>query len=569
MENRIIISTVCFLWILGELINNAIAQDLSAIKDQKPVQLSGGFQASSIFYNVSGIANRRQPFSYYLAGSSELRLYGISVPFSISVSESDRSFRQPFNQFGMSPSYKWITVHAGYRNISFSPYTLAGHTVLGAGVELNPGKWRLGFIYGRFNRATTIDTTTQALVPFSFSRKGYAARLGYGGQKTFFELSFLKAKDDSTTAPGWIDPRTLYVTPAGNSVLGYSTRITFSKRIFFESDGALSVLTRDLNSPIPLDSLNNAFLRKIRSFAGINATSEMYTAFSASINYRDKRFGLKAGYRRIEPDFTSMGAYYFNSDAESWTFSPSLNVLKGKVRINGSIGFQHDNVKKQKRATNHRFIGSGNASIDITQRFGVDISYSNFSDNQKPETALFADSLRIIQTTSNISLMPRYYIIKPDVNHIITASLSLNNLSDFNNYFSDQAVKRNISTRQFFINYSFAIPKRQLGLSLNFNSTKLDAPQLDDLYEGITAGANIGFLRSKMNAGITGSFMRQTNDQQKTVTINSSGNLSYKVTAKQILKLSTFLTNNRPRGINLLQNRFTESRTELSYQLNF
>jgi len=39
----------------------------------------------------------------------------------------------------MSPYYKWITIHVGYRNINYSQFTLAGHTILGAGIELHPG----------------------------------------------------------------------------------------------------------------------------------------------------------------------------------------------------------------------------------------------------------------------------------------------------------------------------------------------------------------------------------------------------------------------------------------------
>src|SRR5690606_23843773 len=146
-----------------------------------------------IFYNATGISARREPFTYLLSGSPTVSLYGWSIPFSFTLSQDERSFRQPFNQFGMSPTYKWITLHAGYRNVTFSPYTLAGHTILGGGFEINPGKIRAGFMYGRLNRATVIDTATQSLVPYSFSRKGFAARLGYGTAENHFDLNFLHA----------------------------------------------------------------------------------------------------------------------------------------------------------------------------------------------------------------------------------------------------------------------------------------------------------------------------------------------------------------------------------------
>ncbi|MDP4256024.1 MAG: hypothetical protein Q8938_18595, partial [Bacteroidota bacterium] len=113
---------------------SAGAQDIGTWGSQKPVSLRGSAQIRGIFYGASGIPDRRTPFSYLFAGNLTADLYGVSIPMNFSISEQDRSFSQPFNQFGISPHYKWITLHLGYRNISFSPYTLAGYTLLGAGV---------------------------------------------------------------------------------------------------------------------------------------------------------------------------------------------------------------------------------------------------------------------------------------------------------------------------------------------------------------------------------------------------------------------------------------------------
>ncbi|MCC8407923.1 hypothetical protein LJ707_03215 [Mucilaginibacter sp. UR6-1] len=547
----------------------ANAQDLGNISGQKPFNISGSLEARGIAYSVSGIAERRSPFTYLFSGSPVISLYGFTIPFTISLSESDRSFRQPFNQFGMSPTYKWITLHAGYRNISYSPYTLGGHTMLGAGVELNPGKLRAGFMYGRLNRATTIDTTTQALVPFSFSRKGYAAKLGYGSERNFFELSFLKAKDDSTSAPNGIVPDSLFVTPEANTVLGYRFRFSFLKYFFIESDGAGSIYTRDLNSPIPLDSLDNEFLKRIKNFANINATSEFYTAFAGSIGFKKKGYGLKVNYRRIDPDFKSMGAYFFNSDIEDWTVAPSFTLLQNKVRFAGSIGFQHDNLKQQKQATNRRVIGSANMYLDFTQSLGLDVSYSNFSSNQRPQTARFADSLRIVQTTRNLSFMPRYFIITPGASHVITAAITFNDLNDYNTYFSDQGISRNISTKQYFLNYNITLPAKQLSLFINLNNTNLKGALLSDKYYGLTLGGNKSMLKNKLQTGLNASFTRGITDQGRSLIINSNANIGYQVRKNQTARLNWFLTNNRPATANQQLATFTESRTEISYIFNF
>src|SRR5690606_34542662 len=82
------------------------AQDFSNIQQAKPITLNGSIEARTLFYNASGIQNRREPFSYVLSGSPTVSLYGWQVPLSFSYSKEQKSFRQPFNQFGMSPTYK-------------------------------------------------------------------------------------------------------------------------------------------------------------------------------------------------------------------------------------------------------------------------------------------------------------------------------------------------------------------------------------------------------------------------------------------------------------------------------
>src|SRR5208283_2880744 len=123
------------------------SQNMEGIGKQKPVTLTGGMMAQIIFYNANGISGDRQPISYIFTGSPTIDLYNtVTIPFIFTYSEQERLLRQPFNQFGISPKYKWITLHVGYQNLNYSQFTLAGHTILGAGVDLTPGIFRFGFI---------------------------------------------------------------------------------------------------------------------------------------------------------------------------------------------------------------------------------------------------------------------------------------------------------------------------------------------------------------------------------------------------------------------------------------
>ena len=131
------------------------AQDLESLKSARPVSITGNIGLNTSFYHMSEptIPVRQTPFAYGVNANATLSVYGISMPFSFTWYSNEKAgFRQPFNQFGISPTYKWLTVHLGYRNLSFSEFTLNGHTFLGAGVEARPGKFRQGSMFGQFNQ---------------------------------------------------------------------------------------------------------------------------------------------------------------------------------------------------------------------------------------------------------------------------------------------------------------------------------------------------------------------------------------------------------------------------------
>ncbi|MEO8474840.1 MAG: hypothetical protein ABI477_21745, partial [Chryseolinea sp.] len=311
-------SNLCCLFgivMLMLLTGSVQSQDLATIGKEKPLTLNGGLSVRTIFYSAHGIEARRKPFSYVIAGAPVLSVYGWSVPMSFVFSEQERSFRQPFNQFGMSPTYKWVTVHAGYRNITYSPYTLAGHTILGGGVELTPGIFRFGFMYGRLNRATAVDSTSGSLEPFSYTRRGYALKLGVGKGRTFLDVSLLKAKDDSTSAHTDAITRGK-VMPAENAVIGITARVTFLKKFYWEGDGGLSLYTRNIGTSLGLENANllpSILNNTLGSLLTINGSTEFYSAYQTSLGYRGKILSLRLQYRRVDPGYQSMGAYFFNN----------------------------------------------------------------------------------------------------------------------------------------------------------------------------------------------------------------------------------------------------------------
>jgi hypothetical protein len=547
-------------------VNTTVAA--TAVAPPPAVQFGGGILATTINYTARGIENRQQPFTYYITGNPWVYTKGVYIPIAFSYTRPDPLLAQPYNQIGASPTYKWLTLHLGYRNIQYTPYTLAGHTMLGAGFDIKPGKLRAGFMYGRLNSAVKIDTARQALVPYGFSRKGYAAKLGYGTDSNFVEFSYLRARDDSNSVDRDIPNYNYYITPAGNSVLGFATRFTY-KHFFIGATGAGSVFTNDLNSPIRIDSVKQAILKIIKKLAPFNGTSQFFTALDASVGYAARLYNIKVQYRRVDPNFQTMGGYYFENDVASWSLVPAATLFKGKARFSGSIGLQHDNLKQQKGSETHKVIGSLVAGIDLSPRLALFANYTNFLNDQRPALVQFPDSLRIVQSTNNLMIAPRYTITTADIVHVFTLTGTYNRLKDFNQIItSSNSTNRSVETRQYSLSYVISFPKKGLGSYITPSRTEFISPELNYKYQGIMVGAYGAFFKQKLNINISNSLMQSVLETGNTIIDNITSNISYNVGKHQALKVVTYITiNNPPSGS--FDARFREYRNEVSYIYNF
>jgi hypothetical protein len=462
------------------------SQNLENIRQEKWLKVSGNIGAQSTFYNVTGIPARRVPISWMTNGNINLRLKGLVLPFSFQISEQNRDFRQPFNQFGLSPQYKWLTMHAGYRALQFSKYTLGGHLFLGGGIELNPKKFRFGFIYGRFNKAVQEDSARQVYnkvsqFPYAaYDRWGYAVKIGVGTQNNFFDLIYFKAKDDEKSV--FQNPIKQNVAPAENAVFGLKTKWTIFKHISLDGDGAISVLNRDLRS---LDvEVANPYRKFTNTFIQPKLSSQVYYAGDASINYRIQNFGVGVLYSRVMPDFRSLGAYFMQTDLERVTLNMNGNNKLNTIAASGSIGKEHDNLGKQKEAKTERLIGSLNLNYNPKPAFGISAVYSNFGTSQSPGLKSLNDTVVLNQVTHSITISPRYTLIKEKTMHSFIYNFSNQFLNDRNKINSSN-FSMNVTNHTF--TYALGIGNFSTDLSLYTVKSKVNVGT------NVSNGASLGF----------------------------------------------------------------------------
>ena len=536
------------------------------------IKISGGIQAYAGYYTPKGIEGRNQPAPLGLNASVNLSLPGgINLPFSAVLGNQGSSFRQPFNQFGASPGYKWATVHAGYRNVSFSPFTLAGHTFLGGGVELNPGKLRIGAVYGRFNKATSTTVADPAISP-SFRRTGYALKLGYGTARNYVDLVMLRARDDTSKISLWPADSIGNTRPAENLVVGITSRLLLVKHISVEADIAGSAYTRDMRSTEVQGEASNRLIGLAGNFITPRLSTQLTRAAHLAVGYQDKWGSVRMQYKRIDPNFQTMGAYYFQSDIESYTLISSLNLVRGKIRVSGSYGRQFDNLARNKSVATGRSVGSLMLSLNPDPTMGLDLSLSNYGISQKAGIRPLIDTLRIAQNNLSASANMRYMLSDTDLTHLFTLSASHQQLSDLNKATAGQTETNN---QNFNLGYFLQQNKTGFGLNLmaSYTQTSLAVLPLPDStdhgklrFYGPTVGANYALLKKKINTSANFSYLfnRQYGVTGKVLT--GTFQAGYQVTKKQTL---SFSLNYLDSYTGVQAEKFNELRVNAGYGISF
>jgi hypothetical protein len=555
-------------WLLLLLPLTGISQNLESIGKEKPFRVTGGFSLSQIVYGVDGIESRRDPYTYYASGNINFGLYGWSVPLSFSLSNQSVSYQQPFNQYGLHPTYKWATAHIGYASMTFSPYTLSGHLFQGVGVDLTPtDKLKISAMYGRFLKAVEPDTASENSQPAAFKRMGYGFKVHCGDSKYFGEVSMFRSKDDSISI-SYIPERD-GILPQENLVAGFAGGVTVFQKILLKAELANSALTRDLRAN---ENSGRGIFGKVGSlFTPRNSTS-YYKAFKSSITYTGNGFNIGAGYERIDPEYKTLGAYFFNNDLENITVN-AATALAGKVTLAANVGTQRDNLDGAKISTMRRVVSALNVGFIPSEKLNLSVSYSNFQTFTNIRSQFVhinqltpydnLDTLNFTQITQNLTLTGNYMLASSDKRR---QNLSLN-ISIMKAADEQGGAEQN--TGSIFYNmiaaYSLNVVPQNLALtaSIGYSQNKALSTQSSTLSPTISVSKSM--FDKKLRVIGSYSLNNTYNEHSATNRINSiRANTSYTAWKKHNFNLSMVVLN---RGTKLESgaSEFTEFTGTLGY----
>ncbi|TAH24654.1 MAG: hypothetical protein EAZ07_09290 [Cytophagales bacterium] len=466
-------------------------QDLEKLLKKDKFKISGGINANQAFYMQRGGQDRRTPYNYFLSGRLAISYGQLSIPLSFSYSNQKVSYAQPFNILGFSPKYKWITTHVGFRSMTFSPYTLNGHTFLGGGIEVEPIKgWKSAVMYGRLMKAVAPNGNNRP----AYERYGYGFKTEYTVAGGSIGFSLFSAKDNPLSIKDTNNP---LLKPQESLSLGLS----FSKKMKhwnFKFEGARTAYTRNINSAINSDSkniVNAAFWTPRYTSTGY------FNAFKVGVNYQFRGFTLGANFERIDPGYKTLGAFFFNEDLQSISGQFATAFFKNKLSLSASLGKQRNNLDKTKTSTMDRWVSAIQLSFVPTPKWNASLSFSSFqsfTNVRPPNTPLNSTIVQPSDTLSFLSVSRSgqgniSYIIKnnesANTNIMFSGSIqSAAQLSQMNNNY-------NPTFYNGFLSYNHGLPKQKmqsgLGLNANFSGEREN--------QSIFIGPNLNASKSLFN----------------------------------------------------------------------
>ncbi|WP_147407505.1 hypothetical protein [Reichenbachiella sp. MSK19-1] len=557
------------LWFIT---TSVCAQNLESIGKGDALTISGGVNVSQVFYAANGIEDRRDPYNYFLSGNLNLSLYGWSVPVSFSYSNQNASFQQPFNQYGMSPTYKWVTAHLGYRSMTFSKYTLNGHLFLGVGVELTPSdKVKVMAMYGQLQKAVELDTAEVGNLP-AFKRMGGGAKVTLGGADHSVDFSFFKASDDPNSVKSNVADIGLFAED--NLVLGLGVSTKIINNLTFKGEIAYSAIsTNSQSEEVNADHIYNKF-----SFAfQPRASSSYYSAMNAAIQYQFKKYAFGVAYERVEPGYRTLGAYYFNNDLENIALTHTSRWLNQRLSISARGGLQRNNLNKTELNTMSRWSGSLSINYQVSPKITTNINYSNFSTvvNFRTPEQLYnqatpydnLDTLNYQQISQNAALGANFLL-----GNSTERAQNLNCNFAYQQSAEEQGGEaQNTGSKYYNFNssYSISFVPSALVVSLSGNVNVSQAVDTQNLIYGpsLSARKSLGDKKASLTGALSYN-VSEANNKLNSSVLNLRIGAGYVLREKHQFNLNVTAIN-RHTPHSTTQQQFREFVAELGYNFNF
>lgn len=551
------------------ILPSVIAQDTSkTVKHylKKGFAISGGLNLGGELYGVQGITNRRSPYAYSANGRIVFRYKGFSLPMSLTYQDAQFSYAYNFNRLNLTPTYKWIKLHLGWSHMRFSPYTFAGKSFYGAGLELTPGKFQISVLKGRLQNPLAIRDSLvvgATLIPI-YDRDIIATKIGYRSGYNKVEFMATQTQDDASSfemPSEYLQYGYQVLTPKDNITLGFNFGLRLFKHIELYANTAASIFTQDSQDK-NLTPFTTSIPSQIVDLQTINTSSKLSFAGDGGINVflKGHRLGLK--YRRIEPFYSTLSTNFLMSDVEQYTFNGSTRLAKSKIKLSANIGLERNNLNNYRSFTNNRVIVNGNVILIPNKSWTTNLRFGNYQSESQAQILDLNDTLRFVSVNTSYSAFSTYTIKQK--RSIITI-----NANAYYNTVQDQSEVQLVGDVKILsVSLAPAYGLKEKGLTLGPTITYHKYLYDDITQERFVFGGRVSktMMDGKLMTSINGNISFNDYNSGSDGKVGYGGlQSSYKLTKQNTI---SFIATYR-KSSSLIANSFSEWRTLIRYGITF
>ena len=540
-------------------VSPAKAQDISQIAQSDPLIITGSIGTNNTYYHSSIGDGFRSPLSNSIYLNLNISLYGINMPFSFYYTNDNLDFNYPQISFNMNPQYKNWTGYIGLSSMNYSSYVMS-MSFNGIGVEYDDNKrWRFGAFYGTLRSAINDDPKDPNARSPQYKRLGWGFKVGYGTGANFIDLYLLRAYDRLKSLDDYWQQR---IAPQENVVMALKGGLKPLPWLTLSGNLAASMFSTDTRvekvDDSKYDKWGSVFDTRYSSLArmagDISATFSLKSALNASLIYR-----------MVQPDYTSLGAYYISNNYQSFGMNVSAVPVRN-LTLAGTFSVQSDNLSGKQLYTTRGYVYSANATTRIANLVNLSASYNGYTQKQSDGAAKVNDTTQVNRVMQSFTLTPSVAFDTETLTHSISLSTSYTSNKDHNRFSNGQG---DVTSLAVGLNYNLNVKPWEIDFLCSLNrqqSTGYDTKYISNI---ATFGVNRSFLKEKnLNVSATANFIyNEVKGQSKSLSIGTDLSMGYTLNKVHVFSLGASI--NKYGDVNMSKRRSSLDNTEVTASLNY
>lgn len=245
----------------------------------------------------------------------------------------------------------------------YSDLFFNGASVLGADVEVSPGRWHLQLSAAHNQNASqaidlsNVNSLYRLRLPALYTRNIVAASVGTGLQnKAHVHFNVLYGSDRRGQEPDTLFPDN---NPRRNYLLGADFAVPLlEESLTLEGELNKSLIQRDLTQYDPGSEDVARWMGRL--YAYNDSLANDYAA-RIGLKFRlDQKYDIAAGYRYIGPGYTSFGVPFLRNDLQAYKVQASRTYDSLRLTLRGSAEYEQTNLRGLKPyGMNTTYLGGG------------------------------------------------------------------------------------------------------------------------------------------------------------------------------------------------------------------